>query len=90
MADIITTLVAKRRTLAERKHQVQLDAQKEVYRIDNELAGIDAALEHLNDAIKAYICPGCRGTGSIHRSDAAGGVEDVTCHVCGGTGVKLK
>ena len=88
--DIITKLTKDRRDLAEQKRQVQLKAQRETARIDNELAHIDAALRQLNDAVKGYVCPCCQGTGCIHESDAAGGVDFVTCHVCGGTGVKVK
>lgn len=91
--DVITILTRKRSDLAERKRQIQRDAEREVSRIDAEIADINKALAMLNDAIKDYICPSCRGTGNVRHTDAAGGLEDVTCPVCGGTGVngvKLK
>ena len=88
--DVISVLTTKRRNLAERKRQVQRDAEREISSIDAEIAEVNKAITMVNEAIKDYICPSCRGTGNVRKTDAAGGLEDVTCPVCNGTGVRFR
>ena len=88
--DVISLLTAKRRNLAEQKSQVLKEAEREIAHIDAELADVNKAISMLNDAIKEHICPSCRGTGNVRQTDAAGGLEDVTCPVCNGTGVRFR
>lgn len=88
MADIFSALTAKRRRLSEMKQQILADARKRANEIDVEIADLDTAIKTLNDAVKDYICPACKGEGTVRRPDAAGSWEEVTCSACNGTGVR--
>lgn len=88
MCDIITELVRKKQRLSAQKLDIQRDAKARCDEIDNEIKQLDSAISTINDAVSAYICPNCGGSGEIRRCDAAGQMEGVKCQACKGTGVK--
>ncbi len=87
MADVIAALTKKKARLYESRRSIELDAAKQINQVNLEIAEVEKALKTLNDAIKDYLCPRCKGSGSIRVCDAAGQMEDDTCPVCNGTGV---
>lgn len=87
MEDVITTLTKKRAHLYDKKRKIELDTTNQISQINLEIAKVEKALKTLNDAIKDYLCPRCKGSGSVRVCDAAGQMEDDTCPVCHGTGV---
>jgi len=87
MVDIISALSQKRTKLYQKKREIELEAQQRIREIGNEISDIENALHILNDAVADYLCPDCKGTGSVRKCDAAGQMEDVTCPRCHGTGV---
>lgn len=88
MADVISALYRKRADLLNKKKTIQLEAEIRMTQVDNELKDIDRALATLNNAVKDYLCPHCKGSGEIRKPDAAGQMDDWPCPKCGGTGVK--
>lgn len=87
MADVITALAQKRSALIRRKDEIKRDADRKIAAIDEELEHIQRALKTLDDAVRDYLCPSCKGTGTARRADAAGQMEDYPCPDCKGTGV---
>lgn len=88
MADVISALYRKRADLLNRKKTIQLEAEIRMTQADNELKDIDRAIATLNNAVKEYLCPQCKGIGEIRKPDAAGQMEDWPCPQCKGTGVR--
>lgn len=86
--DQMSALAAKRAKLVHYKQEIQADAQRKTSDIDAEIKAIDRAIKTLNDAVKDYLCPVCKGSGNVRQCDAAGQMEDVKCSACNGTGVK--
>ena len=90
MPDILGALNAKRRVLRETRIALQTEFREKLAEIDAEISKVDSALNIVNDAVLQYLCPCCKGTGSVRRADAAGDMEDETCERCKGTGVDLE
>lgn len=87
MTDIITALNKKKSTLVRRKQEITTEAKRQIEVLDTGISEVNKAIETLNEAVKDYLCPRCKGTGNIRRCDAAGQMEDDTCPDCRGTGV---
>lgn len=72
MPDVILALSQKRSQLYRRKLKIEQDMQQQIKDINYEISVIDNAINTLNNAIADYLCPDCRGTGSVRKCDAAG------------------
>ena len=73
--------------------EVEKEKAAMVARYDQKISTLKQEIENLNpviqameEAVKDYICPSCKGTGSVRRCDAAGQMEDIDCRVCNGRG----
>lgn len=88
--NIIGALTAKRNDLNKRKQSIKAEYEKRTAEIDRELDQIQTALDTLNEAVKEYLCPSCKGTGTERYCDAAGDMDDRPCGRCCGTGVLAK
>lgn len=89
MPDIMTAITKKKAALLEKKRGIQIAAERQIEEIDKEIAEVEKALQTLNDAVKDYICPVCKGTGNERYADAAGSRDERPCSACKGTGVKI-
>lgn len=89
MIDTIGALNRSKARLVEWKRSINEEASRKIAEIDQKIADIDKAIDIANEAIKDILCPKCGGKGSVRSSDAAGQMEDVTCYVCKGTGIKM-
>lgn len=87
MPDIITALHKKRQDLVSQKSVIRAEYEYKMTVADEEIKRIDKALETLNAAVQEYLCPHCKGTGTVRKADAAGQMEDWPCPKCKGTGV---
>ena len=87
MADIITALHHKRQSFVQHKNQIKAEYDHKIAEVDLKIAHIDMALKTLNAAVQEYLCPHCKGTGTVRKADAAGQMEDWPCPKCKGTGV---
>ena len=89
MLDVFTALSQKRARLVVRKQEIEREYKAKIHEIDVELGQIDEVIKTVNAALEDYICPTCGGSGNVRRCDAAGDMEDWTCDVCKGTGIKI-
>ena len=55
-----------------------------------EIEKFDPLIKAMEEAVKDYACPRCKGSGSVRRCDAAGQMEDVECPDCNGRGFVVK
>lgn len=89
MADVMLALSKKRNKLVNEKREIEKEYKRKIAELDNELKEIDKIYSVVNDAISEYICPKCRGTGSVRITDACGDTDDYDCSECNGTGIKI-
>lgn len=87
--DVITNITKKRAALIQRKRDITASYNAQIREIDTEISAINNAISVINDAMKDYLCPNCRGYGTVRICDAAGDMDDNTCPICKGTGVKI-
>ncbi len=57
--------------------------------LNDKINKIDITLAKINEYMEPYICPKCKGTGVVKACDAAGDTEEISCHTCRGTGLKV-
>lgn len=89
MPDTINMLAIKRSRLLEQKRKIKEEYDRKIHEIDQEIKKINNAMQIIEDALKDYLCPRCKGSGEIRMCDAAGQMCDETCPKCGGTGIMM-
>ena len=90
MPDVVKALMSKKRILQQTKISVQREAEKKLAEINAEIAKVDSALSVVNNAVLQYLCPKCKGTGTVRKADAVGDMEDWQCDRCKGTGIDME
>ena len=88
MTNTISILTSNRAKLCRQKAALKEEYERRAKRIDEEITAIDNALRVVEEAIKPFVCPVCKGSGNSRKADAAGQMEDCPCPVCKGTGIK--
>lgn len=88
MHNTISILTERRAGLCRQKGALKEEYERRARKIDEEIASIDNALHIVEEAVKPFVCPVCKGSGNGRRADAAGQMEDCPCSACKGTGIK--
>lgn len=89
MLDIVKVMTEKRLNLQKRRKRMEETHRQVIAGVDKQINEIDLALAKINECIEPYVCPKCKGTGVMKVCDAAGDFEEMACHTCRGTGLKL-
>lgn len=89
MLDIVKIMTKKRLNLQKRRQRMEETHRQVIAGVDKQINEVDLALAKINECIEPYICPKCKGTGVVKVCDAAGDMDEVPCHTCMGTGLKM-
>ncbi len=89
MNNIVNILQAKRNILLEEIKSAHYDYCRKEKMLNDKINEIDITLAKINEYMEPYICPKCKGTGVVKVCDAAGDTEEISCHTCRGTGLRI-
>jgi len=88
--DLNAALLKKRQHFYNQRRDILEEANRQIKKIDEEIAKINTTIFEINENVKDVLCPKCKGTGKARRIDAAGDSEEYTCPVCEGSGLKTE